>query len=254
LRRAGGDLLEWLLPQPCLGCGLPGEAGLCRGCAAELPWNHHACARCALPLPAADRGRLCGHCLRRAPPAASCCALLRYADPIDRWIGALKFDRRLAAGSLLSRLLYERLHAQLPAAAVDAVLVMPLHPLRLRQRGFNQVLELLRPLRRQLPAPLNTSWLQRQRATAPQSGLDAAHRRRNLRGAFRAAPDVRGQHLLLVDDVITTGSTVNEAARCLLAAGAAQVHVLGWARVAAPVPAPVCEDPAPGAQRQDPTR
>jgi ComF family protein len=232
-------LLEWLLPQPCLACGLPGEQGLCGGCAAQLPWNRHACARCALPLPAADRDRLCGRCLRRPPPSASCSALLRYADPVDRWISALKFDRRLAAGSMLSRLMRERLSTHLPATAIDAVLVMPLHPLRLRQRGFNQVLELLRPLRGQLPAPLNSVWLQRLRPTAPQAGLDAAHRRRNLRGAFCAAQAVRGQRLLLVDDVITTGSTVNEAARCLLAAGAAQVHVLGWARVAAPGPAPV---------------
>ena len=231
-RRAGGRLLDWLLPQPCLACALPGQQGLCARCAAELPWNRHACRRCALPLPSADRDGLCGRCLRRPPPAHSARALLRYAEPVDRWISALKFGRRLAAGHLLSRLLQSRLDALWPDSGVDAVLVVPLHRRRLRQRGFNQVLELLRPLQQELRAPLRLACLQRVRDTPQQTGLDAAHRRRNLRGAFRADPAVRGQRLLLVDDVITTGSTVNEAARCLLRAGASEVHVLGWARAA----------------------
>ena len=231
-RRAGGRLLDWLLPQPCLACGLPAEDGLCSGCAAELPWNLHACRRCALPLPAADGSGLCGRCLRRPPPAGSARTLFCYAEPVDRWISALKFGRRLAAGRLLSRLMRQRLADLLPDLPLDALIAMPLHPARLRQRGYNQTIELLRPLRPLLPAPLHLDWLQRVRDTPQQSGLDAAHRRRNLRDAFRAAPMVRGLRLLLVDDVITTGSTVNEATRCLLRAGAAEVHVLGWARVA----------------------
>lgn len=231
--QSGGRLLDWLLPQACLACGIADRRGLCAGCAAALPWNRPACRRCALPLPAADAGGLCGRCLRRPPPAQSCFALLRYAEPVDRWIAGLKFGRRLAPGRLLSRLLAARLAQALPSAGVDALIAMPLHPARLRQRGFNQVVELLRPLRRELPAPQPLDWLQRVRDTPPQSGLDAAHRRRNLRGAFLAAPAVRGQRLLLVDDVITTGSTVAEATRCLLHAGAAEVHVLGWARAEA---------------------
>lgn len=224
--------LDLLLPQPCLACGLAGRDGLCAGCAAELLPNAPACRRCALPLPALDADALCGRCLRRPPPAHSCRALLRYADPADRWLATLKFARDLVAGRLLSRLMGERLPALLDGLEIDAVIPMPLHRARLRQRGFNQVVELLRPLRRALPAAIRPDWLQRIRDTPQQTGLDAAHRRRNLRGAFRAGPQVSGQRLLLVDDVITTASTVNEAARCLLRGGAVEVHVLGWARAA----------------------
>ncbi len=206
--------------------------GLCGGCRDELPFAGAACRRCALPLPDADDQGLCGRCLRRPPPPASMRVLFHYADPVDRWLGALKFSGQLGAGRLLSTLMGERLPALLPAPRIDAVIPMPLARARLRQRGYNQVLELLRPLRNALPAPLQGSWLQRQRDTAPQTGLDAAHRRRNLRGAFIADPAVRGQCLLLIDDVVTTASTVNEAARCLLRGGAREVHVLGWARAA----------------------
>jgi ComF family protein len=225
-------MLDWLLPQPCLACGRSGAQGLCAGCAAELPINRCACRRCALPLPAADARGLCGRCLRRPPPASSARALLRYADPVDRWMAALKFGRRLACGRLMSRLMAEHLGDRLALPECDAVLPMPLHPRRLRERGFNQVVELLRPLQPVLPAPVRPFWLARVRDTPQQTGLDAAHRRRNLRDAFAASTEVRGQRLLLVDDVITTASTVNEAARCLLRAGAVEVHVLGWARAA----------------------
>lgn len=225
-------LLDALLPQPCLACGMPAACGVCAGCRGELPRAGAACRRCALPLPGPDGAGLCGRCLRHPPPPTSARVLLRYADPVDRWLGALKFSGQLAAGRLLSQLMIERLPDLLDGCAVDAVLPMPLHPARLSQRGYNQVLELLRPLRAALPAPIQPGWLQRSRNTAPQTGLDAAHRRRNLRGAFHAGAAVRGQRILLVDDVITTASTVNEAARCLLRAGAIEVHVLGWARAA----------------------
>lgn len=232
-RGAWRGLVDALLPSPCLACGLqaaPGKA-LCMPCGDSLPRNRSACRACALPLPDGQHAALCGRCLRRPPPVSATLAPFIYADPLDRWVGALKFQRDLAAGQLMGDLLAEALVATTVFSDIDALLPMPLHQRRLRQRGFNQVVELLRPLRQSRFPPLRRDWLQRTRETTAQSGLSAGERRRNLRGAFVADAAVRGQRVLLVDDVITTGSTVMEAARTLLRAGAAEVRVLALARV-----------------------
>lgn len=232
-RAWGAALLDRLLPPSCLACGMPvaGSPPLCNGCAAELPRNHAACRRCALPLPAGQAGLECGRCLRRPPLYSSCRAPFVYADPLDRWLSGLKFQHDLAAGRLLSELLAQSCADDPPWAKVDAVIAMPLHPQRLRERGYNQVIELLRPLRGRFDLPLRPHWILRQRATVAQSDLSAGQRRRNLRGAFQAGGAVQGQRILLVDDVITTGSTVAEASRSLLRAGAVEVRVLALARV-----------------------
>jgi ComF family protein len=229
--RAWRGGVDRLLPASCLACGGPGAGGraLCAPCAAELPWNRCACPRCALPLP--QPAPACGRCLRRSPPFAAAIAPLLYADPVDRWLGGLKFRNALAAGGLLSALLAEALAAA-PALAVDAVLPVPLHRRRLRERGYNQALELLRPLARRQGWALRPTLLARERDTPHQIGLDAGTRRRNLRGAFRADPAVAGLRLLLFDDVVTTGSTLAEASRELLRAGAVEVQVLAVARAA----------------------
>jgi len=161
-------------------------------------------------------------------------APLRYADPVDRWLAALKFNGDLAAGRLLGDLLDDAIGAADPAAGCDWVIPLPLHAARLRERGYNQALELLRPLARRRRWPLVIDGLQRIRATTAQSGLDARARRRNLRGAFVADPTVKGRRVLLFDDVITTGSTLREAALTVLRAGASEVRALAVARVPAP--------------------
>jgi ComF family protein len=232
-RRAWRELVDALLPSPCLACGLPAARGkaLCAPCADSLPHNRSACRACALPLPAGQHGALCGRCLRRPPPVSATLAPFVYADPLDRWIGALKFQRDLAAGQLMGELLAAALVDTALFNGIDALLPMPLHRRRLRERGFNQVRELLRPLTQSGTPPLRPDWLRRERETTAQSGLSAGERRRNLRGAFVADPAVRDQRVLLVDDVITTGSTIMEAARTLQRAGAAEVRVLALARV-----------------------
>jgi len=237
-RRLAALLRDHLLPSPCLACGqdTPHGAELCAGCAPELPANDHACRRCALPLPKHDGGGLCGRCLRRPPPCAWTIAPFLYAEPVDRWLLALKFGNDLAAGQLLGQLWARRAQSLLETGRVDLVLPMPLHAQRLRERGYNQVIELLRPVLRGSEVGLQRDWLRRVRPTLAQSGLSAGMRRRNLRGAFEADPRVAGQRVLLVDDVITTGSTVNEASRCLLAAGASEVGVLAVARVSRGAP------------------
>lgn len=233
-RRGWRHTLDLVLPARCLVCAeaVPGSPPLCVVCAGDLPALHAACARCALPLPGLDAGRLCGRCQRIPPPQASCTALYRYEAPIDRLLTAHKFAGDLAAGSLLAELLAAHPRVQRLAADADLLLAMPLHRQRLRARGYNQVVELLRVLARQSGTAHPSDLLRRERATLAQSDLNAGQRRRNLRGAFRVTRALSGQRVLLVDDVVTTGTTVAEAARCLLAAGAGEVHVLALARVA----------------------
>lgn len=222
---------RWLLPLRCLACGGEGHGGLdlCIDCRQAMPFNRDACRRCGLPL-AAGPAAACGVCLRSPPPAfAETIAALRYEAPVDGLVTRFKFHANLAAGALLARLILEEV--SVPAA--DLVVPVPVHRARLGRRGYNQALELAKPLAAAWRLPLAAGALRRVRATAAQSELTAAQRRRNLRGAFVAdVAAVSGRRVLLVDDVITTGSTAREAARTLLAAGAAQVRVLAAARVA----------------------
>ena len=226
-----GRLAAWLLPPRCLLCGLPGAGGLdlCPACRGGLPRLPPACPRCALPAP---EGRVCAACLARPPLQAHTAAAFLYASPVDRLLPRLKFHADLAAGRLLSRL---ALPAFAAAPRPQALLPLPLHRARLRRRGFDQALELARPLARALGLPLLTGGLRRQRATAAQSELDARERRRNVRGAFAVPPGVAlPAHLALFDDVMTTGATLGEAARVLHAAGVRRVDL--WALARAPPP------------------
>jgi ComF family protein len=184
-----------------------------------------------LPLPSAAPA--CGACLQHPPAFASACAALAYAAPVDRLLTRFKFHAGLAEGRLLAELLAARIPSEL-LVGIDGVVPMPLHRTRLGQRGYNQALELARPLAKAWQLPLNAPLLKRIRATAAQSDLDAVARRRNVRGAFSAPVQVSGRCLLLLDDVVTTGATINEAATTLLAAGAAEVRVLAVARAARP--------------------
>ncbi len=229
VRRVARQLGALLWPPRCLLCGDPGHAGrdLCAPCLAVLPWSQAACPRCAVPLPAAAPG--CGACLRRPPPVDATHAAFVYGFPVDRLLPRLKFHGGLAAGRLLSQLLAERFAA---ADRPDALVPIPLHRSRLRARGYDQALELARPLARHLQLPLRDDLLQRSRATAPQSRLDAKARRRNLRGAFTVpARAPLPAHVALFDDVMTTGATLHAAARALRRAGVARVDAWVCARV-----------------------
>jgi ComF family protein len=225
-------LQRWLLPLRCLLCGAPGVSGidLCAGCAAELPRNRSCCARCALPL--AAPAALCGECQRRPPPWDAAWAPFRYAWPLDRLESRYKFGRDLAAGRVLSVLwLAEPRKPALP----DLILPVPLHHGRLRQRGYNQALELAKPMAKALGVPMQHDLLQRHRATPAQTELDAVSRRRNVRGAFSVRAGVTlPPHVVLLDDVMTTGATLAECARVLKRAGAKRVDV--WALARAPSP------------------
>lgn len=219
------------LSTPCALCGDLSEPGmmLCQSCRLELPWNRIACERCAQPLPTAGV-RLCARCLRRPPPFDGVWAPLLYREPVDSLIAALKFNRQLAHAKLLGSVLSH--HP--PCATVDRIVPVPLHRRRLRERGYNQAVELARALARQLDIPLDWRAAQRTRHTSAQSGLNARERTRNVRDAFTATRRLDGERIALFDDVVTTGQTAAELARTLRRAGAREIHV--WACARAPRP------------------
>ena len=224
-----------LWPARCLACSEAGhhECDLCAACLATLPWNHHACARCAIPLPVVptqpQAPQVCGDCLQRPPPLQMTCASFVYGAPLDRLLPRFKFHHDLAAGRLLAQLMAQ---ACAGAERPQALLPIPLHRTRLRARGYDQALELAKPLARALRLPMLPDALRRIRATAPQSELDAERRRRNLRRAFDVRRDAPlPAHVALVDDVMTTGATLHAAADALRRAGVARVDAWVCARV-----------------------
>lgn len=221
-----GRTWRWLPPQPCLLCDAPARGrALCPGCYRDLPWQTAACVRCALPLPAAES--LCAACRQSPPLQQHAVAPLRYEFPLDHLVAGLKYRRQLAPARLLGRLLGDAVLAQdLPRP--DLLLPVPLHRDRLAERGYNQALEIARPLARATGLPLETCLVQRQRATAAQMTLDAAARATNPRGAFRLDTERlarlgRIDRVAVVDDVMTTGATLAEIAGVLLAGGIAAV-------------------------------
>lgn len=222
-----------VLPPHCLLCGAAGagERDLCAACTADLPRNDLCCPRCALPLQ--TPAQMCGECLRRDPPFTAAWVPFRYGHPLDLLENRLKFGRDLAAGRVLSSLLIE-LARQQGICLPSAIIAAPLHDQRLRQRGYNQALELARPLARALHVNLSDALL-RTRPTLAQTGLRAVQRRRNLRGAFTVREGAHlPAHVAVFDDVMTTGSTLRECARVLRRAGVARVDV--WALARAPAP------------------
>lgn len=223
--RALAATREALLPASCLLCGGDGARPvLCPGCQGDLPLLPSAhCPRCAEPTP---YGEHCGRCLHAPLHFDRAFALFLYDFPLDRLIHALKYGHRLGVAAWFGAGLAE---AIAPAAGF-LVVPMPLHPQRLKERGFNQAGEIARPLARRLGLSCASEALLRTRDTAAQASLPLAKRTGNVRGAFECRQDFSGRSILLVDDVMTTGATVAEASRALLRAGAAAVHVWVLAR------------------------
>lgn len=221
-------LLDRVLPPRCVVCGEPGDDPdtLCRACFLRLPWNLRACPVCALP---ASEGTGGCRCATRRPLALDrVFAPLRYEFPVTHLVPRLKFHGDLAAGRLLTQVLDIALRDE---PRPEALVPVPLHPRRLAGRGYDQALELARPLARSLGIALCTDVLHRVRATRPQTELRARARRRNLQGAFRARAPVPA-HVALLDDVMTTGNTLGECAMALRAAGAERVEAWVVARAA----------------------
>ena len=219
-----GCALDAILPQQCFACGAGSGGGvLCDDCRAELPGRGRArCPVCAIEQP---EGLVCGACIITPPPFGASRAALDYAFPADRMVQALKYAHRLS----LSRLFVELMAAE-PCPQADLVVPMPLHPARLRLRGFNQAAELARPLAAAWGIPLRLDGIVRDLDTHPQAALPWKARAGNVRGAFRVRGSVEGLRVVVVDDVMTTGATLDALAGCLLSAGAASVSAVVLAR------------------------
>ena len=217
---------DCLFPPTCLLCGDAGTAGrdLCPACAEALPYNRPACPRCALPLPY-PTDLPCGNCQRHPPAFDRSLALFRYEEPVRHLIHALKFQARHACARLLGDMLADALSQieDLP----ELIIPVPLHPSRYRERGYNQTLEIARTLTRRLGIPLDYQSCIRSIATQPQTELTGKERRRNVSKAFALAKPVHAVHVAILDDVVTTGATVNALAKVLRGAGVRQIDV--WA-------------------------
>jgi ComF family protein len=210
-------VISALLPQDCLLCSAHGgDAMLCRDCAAALPLLAvPRCPVCALPV---TGGSICGACLKAPPAFDATLAVWRYGFPIDKLVQALKFQHRLPLASFFAAAM---LAGERPQG--DLLLPLPLAPLRLRERGFNQAVEIARPLAKTLGIPMDIDACTRTRETAAQSVLPWKERRRNVRHAFECRADLTGKAVVVIDDVMTTGATLDEFAQTLKRHGAASV-------------------------------
>ncbi len=225
------SLAAMLLPQSCLLCAADsGAALLCGDCRDSLPrLPASRCPICALPTP---RGEACGECLRRPPHFDATVAVFIYAFPVDKLVQQLKYAHRLASADFFGDCLtqsFSRGGTDAPAAC-DLLIPLPLSESRLRQRGFNQAVEIARPLARALRLPLLLDGCVRTVDTVPQAMLPWKERRRNVRNAFACSIDLAGKSVLVVDDVMTTGATLDEFARVLKDHGAAHVTCVVAAR------------------------
>jgi len=222
--------LAFALPHGCLLCASArSDALVCAECAAALPRNHTACEVCSLPL---TTGRRCGRCLARPPPFERTHAPFLYAFPVDRLVQALKYQGTLACAAWFADAIVDALQGAPPSA--DLMVPMPLSAQRQRERGFNQSLEIARALSCRTGIPLASGIARRVRDTRPQADLPWDERGRNVRDAFACVGCVAGQRVVVVDDVMTTGASLDELARTLRRAGA--IAVENW--IVARTPAP----------------
>lgn len=230
LDRAAAALGHWLFGGVCFVCRGAAEQGLlCGGCAADLPrLTAPACPRCALP---GSSGGVCGRCLAQPPRYDGTLAAVAYAFPADILVQALKFRGELALAPLLGELLLERIAA---APRPECLVPVPLAADRLRARGFNQAMEIARRVGRKAGIPLAPELCTRVRDTPAQTDLPWAERARNVRGAFAVAGQLDGARIAVLDDVMTTGATLDAVADAFKRAGAASVECWVVARTLPP--------------------
>ena len=209
-------LISTFYPPRCVLCGSTGfsDMDICEVCYHDLPWIGSACTQCAMPLAKHSGDHLkCGLCLKKPPAFDRSLSLFSYEKEAVTLIHQLKFHEKLAYSRLLGNMLADAIDKS-PAELPDCILPVPLYKKRLRQRGFNQSIELARPVANRFKIAIDVQSVKRVRDTKTQTGLDRTQRRKNIHSAFHIAHTITAKHVAIVDDVVTTQSTVNELARC----------------------------------------
>lgn len=238
------SFLDWLYPPCCRSCKGPisgrDEECFCASCREKIqPVSHPLCPKCGRPfLDTGGDDHLCGPCLVRPPQFLIARAWACYpreeneGHPLRRVVQRFKYEKRVSLGKPLGRLMARGCREFFRGSSLDLIVPVPLHPKRLRWRGFNQALILAREVGKEWRVPVDPFVLARTRETPPQTQLPEEDRRKNVRQAFSLNPrkSVERKSLLLIDDIYTTGATVNECSRALLRGGAKEVSVLTLAR------------------------
>lgn len=211
---------------------------ICSDCFKVLPRNDFFCMRCALPLADDVSGNvICGRCIQETPAYDYAYSPFRYEDDIINLVHQLKFGEKITYARTLGEILLNTLQEKLKAdgelnikSRPDCLLPVPLHNTRMRQRGYNQSIEIVRVIAKKLNIPIEYNAVIRQRSTSAQTGLNVAQRKNNIKGAFSLVSEIKEKHVLIIDDVMTTGSTVNELAKLLKKNKVECVGVLSIAR------------------------
>lgn len=214
-----------------------GKISICEGCYADLPRMLHSCKRCGVFLNEQAGIDICGACQSHSPNVDYTQSALQYLSPVDYLITELKFNQSLSTAAILSDLLSQHLQQYFqtnPSSNLpDLIIPVPLHKKRLSTRGFNQAVELAKPIASKYLIPLCKDAVIRTKNTAPQSELDAKKRQKNIRNSFEIGNMSRLKeisHVVILDDVVTTGATCNELAGLLKKSGVKKVGVWSVAR------------------------
>ena len=224
-------------PNSCQLCGIETHDVLCAECVnqfftANQPNNFSRCQICALPV--LRHSTTCGTCINKPPAFDATFVACDYSAPLDQLILSLKFGHRLALAPMMARLMAQSIQAAPNTSWPDVIIPVPLSKERLAQRGFNQALEICKPLAKIIKLPYQARLLMRVRDTQQQTQLHPNQRHKNIKYAFspneRYEDKIRGLHIGVVDDVITTGATLHEVAACLKRHGAARVTNYVFAR------------------------
>lgn len=217
--------LDLLLKQTCILCTSHngGTLGVCDACISDLPWHSTAqCPQCSL----ISDGSVCGSCLSSPPYFDASQALFTYDYPIDSLLQHYKYKETLHLANTFASLLGKKLSQSPTEQKIDLIIPMPMHTTRLKQRGFNQALEIARLISKNMKIKLDYKTCQRIKLAPPQAGLSLKERVKNIRGAFHCQQSLSGSNVAIIDDVMTTGASMNELAKTLKQAGAA--HVECW--------------------------
>ena len=224
--------MRFLSRSSCVLCGdtVFRQVSLCEPCEHDMPKIAHSCQQCGIPLEASVESR-CGKCLKIPPLVDYTLSVYHYESPINYLIHQLKFKHQLSYAAIMGLLFNKSLKEQgIMSHVPEVILPMPLHKRRLVERGFNQSLEIARPVAKMLQIGIDTDFVRRIKETSPQTALTVKERKKNIKNCFEVKKQTKYKHVVILDDVVTTGASTNELARVLKKAGVKTVGVWSIAR------------------------